>query len=254
MQVLPWHENSACSRCPLAVGLCATVCYLYQKTYCAGSKRKLTRLTTTACCLLRNCGQCHFYRRICTAFAGQRTRYACSTWFMKHIASESCSYRFCGGSQDRVHGPKSSAAAWDVFFLPSSFVQIYVHRLLSTLALVPIELQICTFLVRLRCRVGGGEFLQSPVGEHWQVLLPSSVGTSLLQQGASVNGAPFFHVQTPSGASTHVGVLSYEAAEGTIALPPKVVRRCVTCTCSRLTFTVWCPILLCFLARIVLLL
>lgn len=57
-----------------------------------------------------------------------------------------------------------------------------------------------------------------------KVLLSSSVGTSLLQQGASVNGSPFFHIQTPSGASTHVGVLSYEAADGTIALPPKVMR------------------------------
>lgn len=57
-----------------------------------------------------------------------------------------------------------------------------------------------------------------------KVLLPSSIGALLLQQGASVNGAPFFQIQTPSGASTHGGVLSYDAAEGTIALPPKVVR------------------------------
>lgn len=57
-----------------------------------------------------------------------------------------------------------------------------------------------------------------------KVLLPPSIGSSLLQQGASVNGSPFFHIQRPSGTSTHCGVLSYEAAEGTIALPPKVIR------------------------------
>lgn len=84
--------------------------------------------------------------------------------------------------------------------------------------------------------------------QYWQVLLPSSVGSSLLQQGASVNGAPFFHVQMPSGASTHVGVLSYEAAEGTIALPPKVVRRCVTYSCNR--FALRCVVIMYPLSQI----
>lgn len=59
-----------------------------------------------------------------------------------------------------------------------------------------------------------------------QVLLPQSVGHQLEQQGASVNGAPFFQLRVPSGAVTHAGALVYEAAEGTVALPLKVIRRC----------------------------
>lgn len=57
-----------------------------------------------------------------------------------------------------------------------------------------------------------------------QVLLPPTVGSALLHQNAAVNGAPFFELRTASGACTHVGVLDYSAAEGTIALPLKVIR------------------------------
>ena len=61
-----------------------------------------------------------------------------------------------------------------------------------------------------------------------QVMLPQSVGQQLEQQGAAVNGAPFFQLRAPSGAATHAGALVYEAAEGTVALPLKVIRRCGT--------------------------
>lgn len=57
-----------------------------------------------------------------------------------------------------------------------------------------------------------------------QVLLPASVGASLLQQDAMVAGTPFFELRTASGARTHVGVLDYSAAEGTVALPLQVIR------------------------------
>jgi hypothetical protein len=57
-----------------------------------------------------------------------------------------------------------------------------------------------------------------------QVLLPASVGASLLQQNAMVAGTPYFELRTVSGARTHAGVLDYSAAEGTIALPLQVVR------------------------------
>lgn len=57
-----------------------------------------------------------------------------------------------------------------------------------------------------------------------QVLLSASVGADLLQQNATVAGAPYFELRTASGATTHAGVLDYSAAEGTIGLPLQVVR------------------------------
>lgn len=57
-----------------------------------------------------------------------------------------------------------------------------------------------------------------------QVLLPASVGAALLQQNVMVAGTPYFEVRAASGARTHVGVLDYSAAEGTVALPLQVVR------------------------------
>ena len=39
-----------------------------------------------------------------------------------------------------------------------------------------------------------------------------------------VAGTPFFELRTASGARTHVGVLEYSAAEGTVALPLQVIR------------------------------
>ena len=55
-----------------------------------------------------------------------------------------------------------------------------------------------------------------------QVLLPPSVGAELMAQGAERNAAPFFEVRTAAGGLTHVSVLDYTAAEGTIGLPLKV--------------------------------
>lgn len=43
-----------------------------------------------------------------------------------------------------------------------------------------------------------------------------------MEQGAPGNGALTFEVRTPSGASTHAGVLEFTAPEGTVALPAKV--------------------------------
>ncbi|GMH35773.1 hypothetical protein BSKO_03641 [Bryopsis sp. KO-2023] len=57
-----------------------------------------------------------------------------------------------------------------------------------------------------------------------KILLPSSVSNDLMDQGSSRNGAMLFEVATPSGRSTHAGLLEFTAAEGTVGLPRKVIR------------------------------
>jgi ubiquitin fusion degradation protein 1 len=57
-----------------------------------------------------------------------------------------------------------------------------------------------------------------------KILLPPSVGSSLLHQDAYKNGAYFFELKHPSGRRTHAGLLEFTAAEGFIALPKKVGR------------------------------
>lgn len=57
-----------------------------------------------------------------------------------------------------------------------------------------------------------------------KVLLPPSVGRSLLDQGASKNGAYFFDIDNGLGRHTCVGLLEFSSAEGFIALPSKVAR------------------------------
>lgn len=55
-----------------------------------------------------------------------------------------------------------------------------------------------------------------------QVFLPPTVGSYLLAQDASRNGAPLFQLSTPHGSVTHAGVLEFTAPEGVILLPIKV--------------------------------
>ena len=55
-----------------------------------------------------------------------------------------------------------------------------------------------------------------------QLLLPASVGSSLMAQGAPRNGAMLFELSTPGGCITHAGLLEFTAAEGFVALPRKV--------------------------------
>ena len=57
---------------------------------------------------------------------------------------------------------------------------------------------------------------------HAQLLLPASVGSSLMAQGAPRNGAMLFELSTPGGCITHAGLLEFTAAEGFVALPRKV--------------------------------
>lgn len=59
-----------------------------------------------------------------------------------------------------------------------------------------------------------------------KVLLPPSVGQSLLEQHASKNGAYFFKISNDSGRQTCAGLLDFSSAEGFIALPRKV-KRCL---------------------------
>ena len=58
----------------------------------------------------------------------------------------------------------------------------------------------------------------------WQVLLPPSAGAELMRQDAPKNGAQLFELRTASGHVTHAGVLDFTAAEGSIAVPPHVLR------------------------------
>ena len=62
-----------------------------------------------------------------------------------------------------------------------------------------------------------------------QVVLPPSVGESLMNQGAGErNGAMLFELRLPGSSglegSTHAGVFEFTAPEGTILLPRKVVQ------------------------------
>lgn len=57
-----------------------------------------------------------------------------------------------------------------------------------------------------------------------KVLLPASVGRSLLEQDASKNGAYFFEITSRLGRHTCGGLLEFSSAEGFIALPRKVGR------------------------------
>ena len=60
----------------------------------------------------------------------------------------------------------------------------------------------------------------------FQVVLPASMSQELMRQEAYRNGALLFELTTENGNRTHVGVLHFSAAEGTILLPPHV-RRCL---------------------------
>ncbi|KAF8073054.1 ufd1 [Scenedesmus sp. PABB004] len=55
-----------------------------------------------------------------------------------------------------------------------------------------------------------------------KLVLPPSVGAALLDQGAPKNGAMLFEVAASNGASTHAGVLEFNAPEGVVLLPAKV--------------------------------
>lgn len=56
------------------------------------------------------------------------------------------------------------------------------------------------------------------------MLLPPSAGAELMRQDAPKNGAQLFELRTASGHATHAGVLDFTAAEGSIAVPPHVLR------------------------------
>lgn len=57
-----------------------------------------------------------------------------------------------------------------------------------------------------------------------KVSLPRSVEHALMAQQAYKNGSMAFEVAHPNGRLTHVGVLDFAAAEGTVGLPEEVVR------------------------------
>lgn len=57
-----------------------------------------------------------------------------------------------------------------------------------------------------------------------KVSLPRSVESVLMTQQAYKNGALTFEVAHPNGRRTHVGVLDFASAEGTVQLPEEVVR------------------------------
>jgi len=57
-----------------------------------------------------------------------------------------------------------------------------------------------------------------------KVSLPPSASTELVQQQASKNGQLFFKLTTPSGHCTHAAILDFSAAEGTIGVPPELMR------------------------------
>ena len=56
------------------------------------------------------------------------------------------------------------------------------------------------------------------------MLLPPSAGAELMRQDAPKNGAQLFELRTASGHVTHAGVLDFTAAEGSVAVPPHVLR------------------------------
>jgi ubiquitin fusion degradation protein 1 len=55
-----------------------------------------------------------------------------------------------------------------------------------------------------------------------KLLLPPSVGASLMSQDAPKNGAMLFEVAASNGGRTHAGVLEFTAPEGVVLLPDKV--------------------------------
>uniref|UniRef100_A0A383WIE9 UBX domain-containing protein n=1 Tax=Tetradesmus obliquus TaxID=3088 RepID=A0A383WIE9_TETOB len=55
-----------------------------------------------------------------------------------------------------------------------------------------------------------------------KLLLPPSVGASLMSQDAPKNGAMLFEVAASNGGRTHAGVLEFTAPEGVVLLPEKV--------------------------------
>lgn len=55
-----------------------------------------------------------------------------------------------------------------------------------------------------------------------KLLLPPSVGASLMAQDAPKNGAMLFEVAASNGGKTHAGVLEFTAPEGVVLLPEKV--------------------------------
>lgn len=56
-----------------------------------------------------------------------------------------------------------------------------------------------------------------------KIVLPPSVGRSLMDQGAPKNGAMFFEVTCPqTGRHTHAGLLEFTGEEGTVGLPRAV--------------------------------
>eukprot|EP00878_Enallax_costatus_P007163 GHUV01007507.1.p1 GENE.GHUV01007507.1~~GHUV01007507.1.p1 ORF type:complete len:464 (+),score=177.18 GHUV01007507.1:312-1703(+) len=55
-----------------------------------------------------------------------------------------------------------------------------------------------------------------------KLVLPPSVGSSLMAQDAPKNGAMLFEVAASNGGKTHAGVLEFTAPEGVVLLPEKV--------------------------------
>eukprot|EP00798_Chlamydomonas_sp_ICE-L_P002791 gene2791-12666_t len=56
-----------------------------------------------------------------------------------------------------------------------------------------------------------------------KVKLPPSAGATLMAQDAPKNGPMLFEVRTAAGSFTHAGLLEFTQAEGTVALPRKVI-------------------------------
>ena len=56
-----------------------------------------------------------------------------------------------------------------------------------------------------------------------KLLLPPSVGSTLMDQKAYKNGAYFFQLTNELGRSTHAALLEFSSAEGFISLPQKVM-------------------------------